>query len=201
MKHLRKLDGLILQADCSEPYTAAVQSLLSDFAGMHQRGPQLKNGSRVRYGWVDLQLSQIENVLHICEPDFLNDITHFIPWLDTTLMVLASQAKIIQAAGCAPKNTLYTDQIILARGCLEKPGVYLERQEPSRPDDSGWYIGSTSRESTPPNENLEAIRAYQLLSSRPALMQVLALPVAYLAVFDQSRLVKVVDAQDHPVWS
>jgi len=200
MKLFKEIGEDTLEIECSPTLQAPAEALLKVLSDLNQKGPTLQDGSKILYGWVKLKLNKIDNLLKVCEPDFLNDSSiDYIPQVNQTLQVLEDQGRLIHQLGCHPKATLYSDTIIVAKSCLSEEKIYLERQKPSKEGDSGWYIGSTERKINT-DSDLDVIQAYQLLKLRPKLMQVLLLPVNYLVVFSGNLLEVILDDNNIQVW-
>jgi len=196
----RNIGKYNLQAECDRSLQAPAERLLADLCEMHEKGPPLHDGSTILFGWVLLKLQQAGETLRVCEPDFLgNSIDEYIPQVDRTLSVLDDQARLYHQLGCAPKPTFYKDSIVVAKGCLEQPDLYLERQAAVETDDSGWYIGCKMMTSV--NEkDLEVRKAYELVRLCPDLLQVLALPENYLATFSGKQIEAILNEVNERVW-
>jgi hypothetical protein len=78
---------------------------------------------------------------------------------------------------------------------LEEPGIYGERSQP-KDGDSGWYFGPTREHDTPGVDDLEAIRAYQLLHKRPNLLSAMCLPVNWIVVWDGMEIKRIANEHD-----
>jgi hypothetical protein len=162
---------------------------------LNDKGPALKDGSIIRFGWSDLKLSQEGNELVIMEPDFENDpLNHFIPQVTTTLEILLQQFSLLYKINVPPGNCYYRDKIIIAKDCLQKKDIYMERSKIEDKNDSGWFIGENKTDKKEySNENLEAIYTFQILKARPELMKTLALPDGYLVTFSGDAITAIID--------
>jgi hypothetical protein len=89
------------------------------------------------------------------------------------------------------------DRIVVARGALEQPRIYLERVETPSAGDSGWYVGIVEGVESPA---FDALRVADLLSVRPDLAPLLELAAGSLVVLDGAALVAVLDGADRPLW-
>jgi hypothetical protein len=154
-------------------------------------------GTRVRFGWSLLTLREDADGLIVCEPDFSGDpFQDLRPDLSTTLDVLANQTVFVRRVGVVPADVTFDQYLVVARGSLESNVVQLFRSTPSTIDDSGWSISAA--DNTAPiddPDSFEAIRSYQLLSLRPAVLPVLVLPPEFAAVMDGDVVTAVFDAQ------
>ncbi len=196
-----QLEDICLQAECDDDLEPQARALLSTLAEMHTRGPALRSGSLIQYGWVDLLLEDTQTaspVLRVCEPDFLGaGVQQRLPRVDYSLRVLREQASLLHALGCTGEETRYTDSVVLASGCLLEPRIYLERRSAVREGDSGWFIGPVEPADS---DELEAIPAHQLLSLRPEVMPVLGLPRGFIATFNGEHLEAILDQEDRRRW-
>jgi hypothetical protein len=191
---------ITLETECASDLQHAAETLLSDFAVIHGNGPAFMDGTTVLFGWVLLKIHRKGQVMTVCEPDFRNhSITNHIPAVDVTLTVLRDQHRLVNHLKCPPMVTYYTDSLVIERGCLGEPSIYLERQHPVKENDSGWFIGYKDRKLVK-DCGYDSIPAYSLLDIRPELMQVLSLPVKYMAVFHGRFLQSVLDPENTPVW-
>jgi len=165
---------------------------------LKQTQPELiGEGNRLRVGWSILTFRSRDDELLVCEPDFsgnpFESTRDDVTW---TLLVLARQQDCLRDLGLAEVPVCFHDKIVIAAGCLGESKIYLERKPP-KAGDSGWYIGRPDPSGN--NTDLEAIYVYQLLESRPLLMQYLLLPPGYLIVLEGERVLEVLDENDRPV--
>src|SRR5262249_26348272 len=100
--------------------------------------------------------------------------------------------------GLTPAPVDLDEKIILLRGVLQQPCIYLERLTGAGAGDCGWYVGSVEN---PVEPKYDAVAVRDLLSIRPELEPVLQLPPGYLIVLDGPALVAVLDATDQRVRS
>lgn len=174
--------------------------LLGTIRRMHEAGMPLVDGGRIRLGWSVLTVRRTGDDAILCEPDFAGDpFSSVVEDLTRTLWVQARQADVLGRLGLEGEPTAFSDKVVHATGCLGDRRVYLERQPATGVDDSGWFIGPTVGGSAP--DRYEGIHAYQLLFARPAALQVLCLPVGYLAVLEGEEVAAVVDPTDGEVWN
>lgn len=95
----------------------------------------------------------------------------------------------------------FQDTILIRKGCLSEPRLFLHHRWEVEGSDSGWYIGMEGEEPDDRPENFEKIYAYQLLDSRPELLSVLVLPLNYIALFDGDEIEGILDENDMDVWN
>jgi len=155
----------------------------------------LEDGASIQIGWSFIKNRREGDKLIVVEPNFSGD-----PFQETnndltcTLKVKAEQNDVLSGLGLEGTPVSFQDKIILSKGCLEKPHIYLERQMP-KSGDSGWYIGEVGQ----PQNELIAIYVYQLLQLRPAIFKVLALPEGYIVVFQNNEIETILNEQNEPV--
>ncbi len=173
--------------------------LLGVIESMHHRGMKIEDGVRFRLGWSTLIFrKQTDGRLLVCEPDFMgNPFEDEVDTLDATLDIQSRQnAKVIEV-GVAPMAISFQDKIIVSKGALDLPSLYMERKAPvPEKHDSGWYIGERDFGRTKPASELEAIFAYQLLRYRPHLLDMLTLPSGYLVFVNGDEIERVIGPQE-----
>jgi len=89
-------------------------------------------------------------------------------------------------------------RMIVVYGVSESDGkkVYLHRQRPAFPGDSGWYIGPTDGAPTAP----ETAQAEEFQALWPDLQHILACPTDTLIVFDGTGIAAILDSTDKDLW-
>lgn len=202
MVELRKNVGqLILRARSAETVASSVEWLLDEVASFAGPGRGLADGVFVQVGWSLLQLRQDGGELAVCEPDFDgNPLRDFRDDVTRTLTVLARQNLLHKHLGIERTPVRYDDKVVFAKGSLFERRVYAQRQQP-REGDSGWYVGRVDDGNGPPGrDDLEARYLFQLLDSRPRLLDIAALPEGYIVVFDGETIEAVLDQDDNLVW-
>lgn len=187
---------------CAPDLDRQAESLLDKLQELNQRGPALKEGTTIEFGFSLLRLQRDAENLVVCEPDFEGDpLVDWIPQVDTTLQVLTEQVTLLRRVGLDGVTAHYHENIVIAKGCLKSEHVYLERNAPSGAHDSGWYMGNVEqpdRELTA--EDLEVLPVYELMRQRPPLVKVLALPVGCLVVVRGEQIEAVLDEAGHNLW-
>jgi hypothetical protein len=92
-------------------------------------------------------------------------------------------------------------KIIVGRDCWLQPKIYLERREPAFDGDSGWYLGSAADPVAGVKIQHDSIRAGDLISARPDIVDLLHLPNGFLVVIDAGGPVAMLDGAGLDVWS
>ncbi len=136
------------------------------------------------------------------EPDFFGDPFHDLREdVTCTLAILMAQLAVVNRLDVKPVEVRFDDKMVLVTGCLGERRVYLQRLEP-RPGDSGWYVGPVDGPAPEDNpDSYEVMYVFQLLRTRPFLLQLLALPPDYLAILDGDEIGAVVDPGNNDVWN
>jgi hypothetical protein len=194
------LDGHTLVANCAPDYDTMARSLLLRLQQLHERGPALKPGSHVDFGWSMLQIEAHPQHWVVCEPDYDSDPMIWLPKVDDTLWVLQQQAALLGSLDLASSLRTRGDQwLLLQPGALTAMEIYLHRSEPINEQDSGWYIGVETAEQNVERRALP-VMAGTLIQNKPQWLSVLALPTGYLVHFERDRLVDIFDAEQRCVY-
>ena len=179
--------------NCRDDLTEQALWLCNVVEDIGQKHMNLVDGATFQIGWSVLKLVHTSNGLVLCEPDFENDpFQDFREDVSATLTVLYSQRDLLARVGCSPVDIRFDDKVVLFKGCLEEPGIYGERSQPTK-GDSGWYFGPTSEHRTPTANDLEAMWVYELLRKRPSLLAAMCLPAGWMAVWDREEVVGITD--------
>lgn len=195
------LDGHRLVAICAGQHDLAARSMLNKFAELHAVGPRLAPGARIDFGWVPLQIEADNGEWLVCEPDFDSEPMQWRPSVDATLGVLQAQGTLMRHLGIQPKRTRGDHLLWLAPSAVRASSVYLHRKESESADKSGWYIGKEcSEEDDEETQCAVEVLAGRLLSIKPEWVVVLALPVGYLAQFEEDRLTAIYDDRDQCIF-
>jgi len=202
MRHQRLIGSTTVIVECGDDLRPQAEGLLGKLAELHERGPALRDGTTIEFGWAPLRLRAADGGLLVCEPDFDgNPWQDWAPTVDRTLRVLSGQVALLNTLGVAGVPARFDDKVVAARGCLDVPRIYLERVTPEAAHDSGWYIDTVDGPDTPrPPDELEGLYVYQLLARRPPVLPLLALPPGYLAVMNGDEVEGIADADGTTVW-
>jgi len=189
----------VLVANCSPKLEKQARRLLATIARFQHDPGGIHPGTTVDFGWSTLTLVEENAKLIICEPDFSRNPFKDIRFdVTCTLAVQGWQNNLLNKLGVVGVPCRFRDKVVLAKGCIGVGRVYLERAKGVPRGDSGWYIGPV--DNSEEVQCYEAIYVYQLLASRPELMQALMLPPGFLVVFDGSRIDGVLDADNRDIW-
>ena len=122
---------------------------------------------------------------------------------DITLSLLAQnmQVETVRTANVQPEVATFRDTILVLKEAMNSPDVYMNRNDPAKDGDSGWYFGLLN---DPDEENHtvdEYIRipSYELFKFRSEAIRVLEMPVGTVAVFHDNTMTALVDGNDQPL--
>jgi hypothetical protein len=190
----RTLGGRVVAIECAPEQAAPADDLMSTLQRLTAAQPPWA-GMTVRVGWSLLQLGEAaDGRLILCEPDYLgNPFAELRPRVDITLRVLAAQSALAHAVGVVPVDVGFEQFIVVGRGALAASAVQLVRAESLDADDSGWSLDRLAGGAAP--GDYEALRAYTLLSERPAVLSALILPVGFAAVIRGPAIAEVRDPE------
>ncbi len=194
----------MLVATCAPAWDAAASDLLRAVAQRHATGPALRPGALVDAGWALLQVradgAGSTDSWQLCEPVYGAEPLDWRPGLDTTLSVLDSQAALVRMLNVQPLRTRFDQALRVAPGAMGAPRVFLERQAVAGEHDSGWYVGLDEKGAVPERRNAVAVTAGRLVADKACWLAVLALPVGFMAFFEDDRLDMIIDAADQQVY-
>lgn len=116
-----------------------------------------------------------------------------------SLLVQNMQIETVQRAKVQPCAATFKDTVVVLKEAMNAKDVYMNRIEPEKEGDSGWYFGLLD---DPNEENHSAdeyivIATYELLKFRSEALRVLEMPVGTLAVFHENTLTALVDKDDN----
>lgn len=195
MRFERPIDDWLLTCACGDDLAVQATALLAKLEELHRKGPPLRDGSTIQFGWSRLRLLATAEGLLVAEPDFDRDAESGVfPEVDRSLRVQAQQAAICAAVGAAGDDVRFDQTLVIEKDCLTKPILYLSRAVTQHREFSGWFVGtSPGIQSHAAPEALEIILVYHLLALRSPLLSVLQLPTGYLAMFNGAELATAFD--------
>jgi len=198
----KRIGQTVLRARSAAGLESQTEWLLSTVSKFHGQGKGLADGIIVQVGWSLLRMRSDGNELAVCEPDFDgNPFKDFRDDVTTTLMVLASQNTVLSKVGVERSALRFDEKVVMKKGVLSEARIYAERQDP-RPGDSGWYVGPRSKGGAAPGvDELEAKWVFEFGKLRPCLLDVMALPPGYVAIFDGERIEGIADPNDRDLWN
>ncbi|WP_028399132.1 immunity protein Imm33 domain-containing protein [Ectobacillus panaciterrae] len=194
---VKNIGGKNIIAKAEEPLSPQVEKLFYLLTTVENK---LVDGFSIQVGWSIFILSEREDGYHIIVPDYTKN-----PFKDTTedltiaLWVQLEQVHCLRQLNIEGEMIKFSDKIVIAKNVLQLDEIYLQRSSDCDKDDSGWYIGPVNEAEE--TGELEAIYAYELLKIRPSIIQVLALPYEYLAVFEKDNIKAILNDNDVDIWN
>lgn len=202
---------------CDYRLEAQAEWLLETLKEIHAHDP-IEEGTTVELGWSLITFVKDDaGRLVACEPDFSEEpFENVIADVTMTLHIVAEQGYIITHTKTEETAQIprFDDTIILETGALEAEHIYLERspreededdEEEGSETDSGWFIGIVDEDADEDKEisedDFEACYVYELIASRPELMNVLGLPPGYIVTFVRDEIETIIDENDNDVWN
>ncbi|MEW6432866.1 MAG: hypothetical protein AB1730_15280 [Myxococcota bacterium] len=183
-----------VRVEVLERQRAQAEALLDKLAELDARGPRLQDGTTIDFGWSRLTLVDVDGILDVEEPEFRGDpFESRMPGAFETIGVAQDQVDVLRRVGVEGVDARFDSAVIVRRGCLSAPRIYLKRDEPEGRS-SGWYIGDVAHPEVE-KEDLEVITVADVFKQRSEAMRVLALPPGYMAVLDGSVIEAVVDPE------
>ena len=195
----RQIGNRTFMVTCREFFAKQADFLLELLADVENESGPIQNGAKIQVGWTIFIVNERDGQMEVVAPDYdTNPFTDTNPDLSVSLYVQLAQNHCLQTLQIAGEAALFQDKIVVAKGALEQKRIYLQRGDHAGDGDSGWYLGPVEGEVD--SDDLQSYYIFQLLKHRPSVLQVLALPPGYLAVFDGEQLEAVLDEHDENVW-
>lgn len=196
-EYSRVIGNKTIKAIADETLSIFVESMLKAFDDIDV--DSIVDGYKIQFGWSIFTLLEEGSDFYVVAPDFSsNPFEEYDKNISLSLAILRSQISFTQSMSIEGEVTSFQDKIIVGRGVLEEEKIYLERREKAFDNDSGWYIGPQEGEVS--EDELEVIHAYSLIDERPELIQVLNLPIGYMAILDGETIQAIVNADNEKVW-
>jgi hypothetical protein len=197
-----QIGGETVVARCAPEQALEARTMIErGFGPLAGRKPGLE-GAVVVFGWAAYRLERREGKLHVCEPDFDEDPRRFRADVTASLRVVARQVGLVKMLAVAPAGCRFDDKILADRSALRAREVYLRREGPGKNGDSGWYMGRSDASERPPAGECASFMSCGLVRlGRERLLDVLVLPVGFVARFEGDTLVGIADAQSREVYS
>lgn len=156
---------------------------------------KLKDKFTVQVGCSILTIVEDSEGFNVVAPDYnKNPFSDSTDDLTIPLWIQLEQGILLNKLGLDGEMISFQDKIICAKGVLELDNIYLERNKEHEKGDSGWYIGPVDESIA--TDELEAYYAYQLIKVRPSIIQTLALPSGYMAIFNKDKVVAILNDND-----
>jgi hypothetical protein len=200
-RHQRSFGEQQLVAFCDPELRKEVDVLFELVGQLHAQGAELKEGLRVHAGWTTLVLERAEGELVFAEPDY--DATDpeaaTRTEISASLRMLREQTEVLTRIGHRGEDVNFDQHVLMSRGALETPKVYLVRVASPGGRLTGWRIAPTDEQEG--EMEVDSVPLHVVYKQRPALVRAMLLPVGYMAFFEGEDIEVIVDPQDQPIWS
>jgi hypothetical protein len=194
-------DGKTLSASCAAEFGQQATSVLKMFKQL-----QVKEGQQVEFGSTVLSIAKEEQELAIVEPDlFIDDpLSHWIDDITITLRLARDQIAFLSMLDLKPVGCSLFQKMVVGKNALSHPNIYLHRQASSDANDSGWFIGysDNSQDEMDANdpENYDSMYIFELFQTRPRFLEMICLPVGYVAIIKDNSLQAILDESDRAIF-
>ena len=205
MELKRKIGAHVIVLLVRDDLGPMAEDLLDTLEKLDAKGPALREGTRIAYGWTTLTLAEgyeSEPSLDIREPDLDSEdpLQITLAGADETLDVILQQGSVCKLVDVEAVASWYMHDVRLAPGVLDEDAVYLHRQRPTSDHDTGWYIGSVANQNGVRPEDVETMPVWQVFQRRRALLQVMALPIEYLAIVKYTYVDAILDPSNKEIY-
>lgn len=118
-----------------------------------------------------------------------------------SLLVQNMQIETVRTAKVKPLAATFKDTVVVLKAAIGAKDVYMNRIEPEKEGDSGWYFGllDDPNEENHTADEYTVVASYELLKFRSEALRVLEMPVGTVAVFHENTLTALVDGEDKPL--
>lgn len=193
-----------LTLHCAAAFKEYALWFLGEVEQQHAAGQTIFAGMCISCGWSVVTLRADGDSLAVCEPDFDGDPLRAVrPDLTCTFQVFDRQRQLLKRLGLDEGDPArFDEEIIAVRSCLDKPRVVIKRFVDGT-GAAGWAVlpvEPLKAGGYQPERDLVKLPVWQLLRKRPSLVQVLALPKGFGAVFDGDKLLWVENAAGEHLW-
>lgn len=160
----------------------------------------LESGKTVQIGWCIYKVIKDNDIYKVYVCDLKNEpLKNITDDLSYALDIFLRQASILNKINeKSPKDTSYSDTMIISKKALSVTQRFMLRQE-NNGKDSGWYLGALDEEESDQKEDYIKIYTYQLIDICEKVIDLLQLPVGTLAIIDNDIIKSVVDENDHQI--
>jgi hypothetical protein len=202
MKYQRHIGATDIVLECNPLFEHFAKDIFNKLEQFIHQGKFLNNGFQIQYSWSVLTLQASSPGLLVCEPDFYGDALHdFNENLDTTFGIIAEQVTVLRETDLKGMDVYFSDEVFINGNALHAPNLFLKRQRPGRPGDSGWYIGNINDlEAGNEQKSHEILRVFELLSRRQSLLKVLSLPVDYVVTMENDSITGILGPGGKNLW-
>ncbi|MBR0529333.1 MAG: hypothetical protein IJJ76_06135 [Ruminococcus sp.] len=150
-----------------------------------------------------LRKRESEDAYDICVPDYKKSpFTDVTDDLTLAFLIQLEQITVLQKYNLSGASVRFDDEILVSKDSLTKSTICLQRFRDLK--GSGWCINEIIQDQDGSFMNTnsgeyEMIYAYQLLSMRPSILNVLFLPYDYIAVFKDDDCIEILDDNNNSI--
>lgn len=201
MRYTASLHGKTIFFDCDDGLRETAAFFASILRQEDRTHHILHPGHTLQIGWGAYRVLPAEGGCQLAACDLLRDPFREVTTdLSLSLELFAGQRRILSATKAPPVETTFQDTLVLHRAALTAPKVYLLRDTPTTPGDSGWYMGALGVKAPQEPSAYRKLYTYQLLPICKEAISVLQLPVGTIAVFEAGQLIEIVDGQNNKLY-
>ena len=127
-----------------------------------------------------------------------NNLDTFTDNLTNSFNYFTRQANIINKTKTQNQviNTYFDEDMIISKQTLNNKKLYMLREEKNN-NDCGWYLGVIGEEKTNNPNDYVKIKTYRLKDICDIAIDVLQLPVGTLVIFDNNKIIYIVDKDNN----
>jgi hypothetical protein len=197
-----------LRVTCAEEFNPLVEDLFGLIQQSVAKGAILRDGVRIPFGWIVLTVRGKAGKLALWEPDFDTDpAAELRENLDFSLAGYRRQQQLIAAVGLDHWRPLpYNGDVFVERGAFEDDQVIARRMSDPQGEE-GWFVfrihagrPKPALDITTVGEQFGKVPVWHLAGIRPALFDMLALPVGF-TVRVTGGAIDLVQNPDGEVWT
>lgn len=161
----------------------------------------IEDESNIQIGWGFYTVHQVGSEYQIMARDLLGDpFEEVAEDLSLSLEIFAQQRKMFMLTRVIPKETTFQDTLIVQKAALKASEIYLVRNEPANPSDSGWYMGCLGgKVSNNPGDH-ELIYTYELLKFCKEALAAIQLPIGTMCIIKNGKLIEIVDKNNYKIF-
>ena len=160
----------------------------------------IKSNSTIQIGWGFYKVMQVDGAYQIVACDLSGDpFQAMTDDLSLSLEIFAKQRKILSITKAEPQETSFQDTLIVQKAAVKAGRIYLQRDEPGSPGDSGWYMGAIGVNASSDPSEYARIYTYELLKFCKEALSVMQLPVGTICVIEDGELIEIVDKNNNKI--
>lgn len=201
-----EIKGKTVKLYSNAPLKGAAAAVLKTLNTVSEKNDIFTKGFMLTYGWNAFFLDEREEdgkKYYVVQTlDYRKNPNARTDDCGMALTIQNMQINTNKKAGIEkPEQTSFRDTILVLKSAVDAQDVYMNRTEPTKDGDSGWYFGllNDEREGQHDPEELIHVQSWELLRFRGEAVRVLEMPVGTLAVFHGTDMTALVDGNDKPL--